>query len=231
MKCWCEGKVVSSFHPEYVRCLGCGTFVSIKQTEPGYYDFNTYWHTLQTEKYGFPPIEQRAKDDFNNRIPFWGEQLKSISDCKSILEIGCGPGGFLYYCKKHGFGNCVGIEISEGTCDFVRKTFGLNMICGNFPDVDINEKFDIVCGFDVLEHFQDPLKALAVMQLLGKYVMIQTPCYREEGLSFSHFHAGEHLFIFNENSIKLLFDIIGLKIISSVQGAFPGDITVIGINS
>ena len=227
MKCWCGGETVDCFHPEYSQCVSCGTFVSNRVTEPGYYEFDSYW-----QKRGRPdyiPIDQRAKDDFDNRIPFWGGQLKAIPGCTSILEIGSCHGGFLYYCCKDlGFIRLVGIEISEGTCDFARKTFGVEMICGEFPNVEINEKFDLVCGFDVLEHFSKPLDAMRKMKSLGEYVMVQTPCYRGEEMAFPHFKSDEHLFIFNKKSIKLMFSVVGLSIISIVRGAFPWDITVIG---
>ena len=228
MKCWCGCVNFQGFHPDYKRCVNCGTFVTDKQPESGLYDFSNYWHSRQTGKYGFPPIEQRAKDDFYNRIPFWWDQLKTLPKLTSILEVGSAHGGFLQHCKDNGFTRCVGVEISEDTCSFARKTFDVDMICGEFPNIQIGELFDIVCGFDVLEHLSNPLKALIKMRLLGDYIMIQTPCYRNEGLSFPHFQADEHLFIFTEDSLRLLFGMLNIPIIHSVKGAFPNDIFVIG---
>jgi len=224
--CWCGCETVDSFHPEYSQCVFCGTFVSKKSTKPEYYDFDYYWQKRGRPNY--VPIEQRAILDFGDRIPFWGEQLKAMPECTSILEIGSCHGGFLHHCKDLGCVRRVGVEISEGTCEFARKTFGVEMICGEFPNVEINEKFDVVCGFDVLEHFPEPLVALKKMKALGKYVMIQTPCYRGEELDFPHFNSDEHLFIFNEQSIKLMFSMAESSIIFLVKGTFPWDITIVG---
>ena len=228
MKCWCNGKTKESFRSDYLECVSCGTFISKTPTDPGYYDFDSYWHDKQTVDLGFPPIEQRVKDDFNNRIPFWGKLLEKIPKRKSILEIGGCHGGFLHHCEENGFKQCVGIEISEGTCDFARKTFGLEMICGDFPNVDIKGEFDIVCGFDVLEHFSDPFAALMKMKSLGKYVMLQTPCYSGQGLKFTHFKAGEHLYIFTSHSIAFLFSAVEMPILYFGDAYYPQDMMIIG---
>ena len=229
MKCWCGGETKDSFKVDYLECKDCGTFISIKQINPvDFYNFDYYWHERQVKEYGFPSIEQRAKDDFGNRIPFWGMLLKRISKAKSILEIGGCHGGFLQYCKEHGFERCLGVEISEGTCDFARKTFGLEMICGEFPNVIIDEQFDVVCAFDVLEHLPNPLESLKKMKSLGKYVLIQTPCYRGEREKFTHFNPGEHLFVFNDRALDLLFNMIDLPIIYKGAAYWAQDMIVIG---
>ena len=229
MKCWCNTDMQNSFHPDYFLCPYCGTFVSKEKPKEDYYDFKKYWYDKQQE-YNFPSIEQRAIDDFNNRIPFWGEQLKKLPKLLSVLEIGGGHGGFLRYCKEQGFEKCVGIEITEETCNFARKTFGVEMICGEFPYIDIAGQFDLVCGFDVFEHFMEPEKALYKMTELGKYIMIQIPCYRGERMTFCHFNRGEHMFIFNEKSILSLFESVDIKIIHMIKGAFHQDLTIIGGN-
>jgi 2-polyprenyl-3-methyl-5-hydroxy-6-metoxy-1,4-benzoquinol methylase len=226
-KCWCGHSLSESFHPEYKTCVCCGTFISKKNTPSGYYDFQTYWHDKQINEYRFPPIEQRAQDDFTNRIPFWWYNIKDYN-IKSVLEIGGAHGGFLHYCKQHGIEDCMGIEISEETCEYARKIFNLSMVCGEFPNVDINKRFDLVCGFDVFEHLTDPVKSLQKMKELGKYIMLQTPCYRGEGMNFPHFHGEEHLFIFTENSIRRLFTQMNIKVKTIVLGAFAYDITIVG---
>lgn len=227
MRCWCGGYTIKSFHEDYEQCTFCGSFVCKEQTPENFYDFQTYWHDRQINKYGFPAIEERAKADFFNRIPYWWDIMKNFH-VHSVLEIGCGHGGFLHYCKKQGVQRCLGVEVSEDTCDFARKTFDLPILCGTFPNVPIQDTFDFVCSFDVLEHLPNPELSLQEMSKLGKYVMIQTPCYRKEGKSFPHFNKEEHLFIFTEESIKILFDNAGLNIITSCRGAFHHDITIIG---
>lgn len=229
MKCWCHTDLENSFHPDYFVCPYCGTFVSKLEPKDDFYNFDFYWHEKQTKGYGFPAIEERAKVDFFDRIPFWWNQIKML-EIKSVLEIGAGHGGFLYYCKKQGVERVLGVEISEGTCEFARQTFDIEMIKGNFPSVAIEEKFDIVCGFDVFEHLLDPVRSLHYLASLGKYIMLQIPCYRGEGAGFCHFNSREHMFIFNELSILRLFDSAGIKILSKTNGAFHQDLTIVGEN-
>lgn len=226
-KCWCGGSLVDCFHVDYLQCVSCGMFVSKKTTPEGYYGFQSYWHDKQINEYGFPSIEQRAVNDLKDRIPFWWDLIKGLK-IKSVLEIGGAHGSFLSHCRSLGVSKCLGVEITEETCSFARKTFDLDMVCGKFPDVDINDHFDLVCGFDVFEHLDNPVKALNKMKSLGNYVMMQIPCYRGEGMSFPHFHGEEHLVIFTEDSIKSLFSFCGLEIMTKVRGAFPQDITIVG---
>ena len=228
MKCWC-GNDKMVYHrpfPGYSQCSACGTFIS---TDPPLdYDFLTYWHDRQ-RKGGMPEIEQRAVEDFHNRIPWWWSVIKDVKP-QSVLEIGCGHGGFLNYCMNHDVSRCVGIEISKQTCDFARKRFDTEVICGSFPEIaqtEIKERFDVVCAFDVLEHVADPLGFLTAMGNLGGHVVIQTPMYCGEK-DFPHFHPGEHQFIFNDHSLPALFDKAGIKIQYVVRGAFQYDVTIIG---
>lgn len=225
MNCWCGGETIN-YNNEYLQCEYCGTFVSKIETPNNFYDFKSFWYERQTKVNGHPDIEKRSKLDFFNRIPFWWEQIKNLN-IQSILEIGCGHGGFLHYCEVNGVNRCLGVEVSEGTCDFARKTFNLDIVCGSFPNIEINEKFDLVCGFDVVEHLSNPVESLTKMKSLGKYVMVQIPVYRGEK-EFKGFIGIAHLFIFTEHSIRLLFKTLGLKIISCSKGCFDEDLTIIG---
>lgn len=226
MNCWCGGILNDSFHKEYYRCSECETFVSKNKTPKDFYDFKNFWYKRQEEVNGHPNIEKRAELDFFNRIPFWWKQIKDLN-IQSVLEIGCGHGGFLHYCKKNGINECTGIEISEGTCNFAREHFNLDIICGTFPNVDLKQSYDLICCFDVLEHLEDPVLTLNKMKSLGKYIMIQVPVYRGEK-KFKSFISVAHLFIFTEDSIKSLFSKENIKIISSCKGCFEEDITLIG---
>ena len=101
----------------------------------------------------------------------------------NLLEIGCAHGGFLSYCRNHGVKNVVGVEVDEKTCDFARKHFNLPfVVSGLFPDVSLPiEEFDAVTGFDVIEHFINPIKGLdGVAHILKEdgICLFQTPCYR-----------------------------------------------------
>lgn len=236
--CWCNGQLKDSVHPLYSQCQNCGTLVLKKHlTEEQlkkFYTFDGYWHSQQVNVSGYPAIEQRATDDFGDRIPVWYQLLRRYkTQLENLLEIGCAHGGFLSYCYERGVKNVVGIEPCEQTCKFARSHFNLPyVISGLFPDVSLPfEKFDAVVGFDVVEHLLDPLGAMRkVADLLndnGIYIF-QIPCYRGEGREWVQFRPGEHVFLYNLQSIQRLFDCAGLEVTATLPGYFPDDIFVVG---
>ena len=82
-----------------------------------------------------------------------------LSDSARILEIGCGTGGNLLMLKKHG--NVYAMEMNEFASEYAARTTGVDVRKGWLPDnIPYNEKFNLVCMFDVLEHIQDDKKAL-----------------------------------------------------------------------
>ena len=238
LRCWCGGKLMPSKHPLYGTCRKCGTLVLTRQFSDdelrGYYTKDGYWHETMVKEYQFPPIEERAQNDFRDRIPVWYEVLaKARPAPRRVLEIGCAHGGFLHYCSSRGVAEVVGIEVDEATCAFARARFGLRHVCaGLFPDVELPfETFDAITGFDVLEHLRDPIPALfAVAELLSEdgVFVFQTPCYRGEDAGWAQFRAKEHLFLYNEKSIRMIFAAAGLDVRGILPGYFPDDMFVIG---
>jgi len=237
-RCWCGAKTKPSLHEAYLQCINCGTFISKDEISneklKNFYSFDGYWHDHVVNKFGYPSIEERSEVDFKDRIPLWFSILKKFKpDAKSVLEIGCAHAGFLYMCKKNGIEKVVGIEVDEKTCEYARERFNLeNIISGLFPDVNLPlKKFDVIAGFDVLEHFTDPIKALKkVNELLDDdgICIFQTPRYQGEDASWLHFKPDEHLFLFSTENIFLLFDKAGLEVVKILPGPIPQDMIVVG---
>ncbi|HEX9046820.1 MAG TPA: methyltransferase domain-containing protein, partial [Verrucomicrobiae bacterium] len=237
-QCWCGGALALSVHPLYGKCTRCGTQVlRRKYTEDQlkqFYGYQQYWHVHQTTVSGYPAIEQRAKDDFLDRIPFWHQLLASHqANPRRLLEFGCAHGGFLHYCREKGIPEVVGVEVDEATCKFARENFRLpHVFSGLFPDVQLPfDQFDVICSFDVIEHFLDPLRALRhVAKLLapGGMCLFQTPCYRGEGAEWLQFRPQEHIFLYNEQSIRRLFAQCDLEVSEVLPGYFPDDMFVFG---
>jgi len=77
---------------------------------------------------------------------------------KSIFEFGCGLGQNIYLTRR----NSVGYDISKFALDFCRKK-GINVV-NDLKELK-GKKFDIVLSCEVLEHLENPLKALKQMYL------------------------------------------------------------------
>ncbi|MFH0854065.1 MAG: class I SAM-dependent methyltransferase [bacterium] len=86
------------------------------------------------------------------------ESLIKHSD--KILEIGCAYGNFLEKMHKNGF-ECAGLELNESAVkDGIKK--GLKILNQSIQNhsKENNEKYDIVCSFQVAEHIADIQKFL-----------------------------------------------------------------------
>jgi len=82
--------------------------------------------------------------------------IKKISSGKTILDIGCGTGYFLNDMKDKGF-QTLGIEINEQARDFGKQHFGLNILPPEkLLSGKINQKFNVITLWHVLEHLYQP---------------------------------------------------------------------------
>jgi ADP-heptose:LPS heptosyltransferase/2-polyprenyl-3-methyl-5-hydroxy-6-metoxy-1,4-benzoquinol methylase len=237
-RCWCGGELVRSTHPLYGQCASCGTQVLREMLSEEklreFYTMGGYWHEYQNVLANFPTIEQRSVNDFHDRIPFWHQLLSRYNpQPERLLEIGCAHGGFLSYARERGAREVVGVEVDEKTCCFARARFNLpHVVSGLFPDVALPfQKFDMITGFDVIEHFREPepgIRAVAEHLADDGMFIFQTPCYRGEASNWQQFKADEHLFLYNEQSIRDLFARCGLVVTETLPGYFRDDMFVIG---
>lgn len=236
--CWCGGELGQSVNPLYKTCRCCGTQVLEKlYTEEElkhFYSRDGYWHDRQVQVFSFPPIEERAVNDFKDRIPVWYQVLSLYNKApRRLMEIGCAHGGFLHYCRERGAREVVGVEVDPGTCEFAKQRFNLPyVVAGLFPKVNLPfGDFDAITGFDVIEHFIDPVEGLqGVADNLADdgICFFQTPCYRGEGGDWVQFKPAEHTFLYTEQSIRLLFQRTGLEVIDIHRGYFKDDMFVVG---
>tara|TARA_B100000902_G_scaffold298988_1_gene286411 strand:- start:744 stop:1949 length:1206 start_codon:yes stop_codon:yes gene_type:complete len=88
-----------------------------------------------------------------------------------ILDIGCGNGHWLQYCKKKGVEG-LGITISESQYNFCKQN-GLKVILGDIKKdilTTINEKFDAISAIGPVEHFSSINESLNKrLKSLSKY--------------------------------------------------------------
>ena len=121
---------------------------------------------------------------------------------KSILDVGYGNGDFLKICKNKidSYGNDIsGYPVPKGVT-FVENIF--------------ERHYDVICFFDVLEHFE---KIDFVQNLKCDYIFLSLPwCHNFSDEWFSnwkHRRPDEHLWHFDEKSIKNFFNEMGYEMI------------------
>jgi 2-polyprenyl-3-methyl-5-hydroxy-6-metoxy-1,4-benzoquinol methylase len=231
-RCWCGGdEELERFSDEYQRCPHCQTLVStarlsdeelrVQYDETSFYGRN-YWLDHQTQDYGHPDIHQRARLDLPERCVHW---LRTLLKYKlppgRVLELGAAHGGFVSLLRMAGF-DATGLEMSPWVADLARKTFDVPMLVGPVEEQSLPpESFDVIALMDVLEHLPDPEQTMAhCFRLLRPdgMLLIQTPWYRltshEKMLADNdrfliQLKASEHLFLFSQRAVRLLFQRLG----------------------
>jgi len=92
-----------------------------------------------------------------------------------LLDVGAGGGEFTYISSQLGF-NSFGIEPNIGYSNYAKKQYQANVKTGTLDDVD--NKFDIITMFHVMEHIPNPINTFKKLyDLLNNdgYLLIEVP--------------------------------------------------------
>ncbi len=106
----------------------------------------------------------------------FGEALKEVQICETIMEIGCGPGSFLAEAKPRVKKAC-GTEFNESALQVARSR-GVEVYGLEADMTDLKGVFDAVFSFHVLEHVQDPIgfvREISAFVKPGGMVCISVP--------------------------------------------------------
>jgi SAM-dependent methyltransferase len=117
-----------------------------------------------------------------------------LDENTTILDIGCGTGGNLSMLQQ--FGTVYGAEMDDFSRDYARQTTGVEVEYGKLPDnIPFAEKqFDLICLFDVLEHIEYDIDAMAALTSRlkeGGQIILTVPAtkwlYGDHDKMFHHF--------------------------------------------
>lgn len=142
-------------------------------------------------------------------------------DKGTVLDVGCSGGQFLstFDPKKW---DRRGVEIDKNAAEHAKKEYGIPVKVGYFPEINFEEKFDLVMMRGVIEHFSDPigvLKKCAEVLKPGGYLFITaTPSgdsfafyvYREKWHLFTPL---AHLHFFSVDLLTRVLNKFGLSLI------------------
>jgi len=149
----------------------------------------------------------------DNKVRFEFTEKLTPADVTSILDIGCGHGGFLkLILEKRKNIRCVGVDNSDGALEYIPFEKAKASIT-SVPYAD--KEFDCVCALEVLEHLnpEEFNKARDEMvRLSKKYIIVSVP-YNEDiewnmvkcPSCHTMFHYDGHLQVFNEEKMSSLF--------------------------
>ena len=132
-----------------------------------------------------------------------------------ILDIGCAYGPLLAAARDVGF-RATGIDLSREAVEYCRR-LGLDVLRGTLGDLIsrrrlVPRSYDIVCGFELIEHEHDPLEfARNVYRLLKKdgILVLSTPDYdgwwrKIMGKRWFEYTNPEHVVLFSPDTIRML---------------------------
>lgn len=198
-----------------LRCKNCGlVFLDSTPADNYYEDSMMNCGEKNIEKY-----RELTENDDLRRV----NMLKDIVCNKSVLDFGCGNGGFL-----RNLGETVrkgaGVELDN----YCRETLiSEGITCKKYID-EYSEKFGVITMFHVIEHLSDPISILHNLKNYlseeGGKLIIETPNADDALLSryncskFADFtYWSPHVYLYNSNTLASLLDKSGFKLIFNEQ--------------
>ena len=142
-----------------------------------------------------------------------------MSPSKSLLDIGCSNGGFIYQLNKLGYTNLTGIDIDVSAIDYANEHYS---DCASFYTTllhkfDSEKKYDCFIfrgtlqylGFDLHAAFE---KILTLANPNAKIIILSLP--NSDSTQYQLFEDEWHLFNYEGHS--LIFNLLSLKTLGNI---------------
>jgi SAM-dependent methyltransferase len=204
------------------RCRECGLIFFYPLPSKELLD---YYYS--SEEGYLPSIRDTMRVYHENRINrdahyqgILGRMMRNTHDPKNILDIGCGYGFFLLYCKEQGL-EPFGVEISRQTSSWAREQ-GMNVFTGTLQEASYeNESFDVITSFHQLEHTVDPkaevTKIYSLLKKAGIFYLALPNAFSlvaEDSFATWKWKSWpNHLFYFSPQNLRVLLVRVGFQII------------------
>lgn len=205
-----KGSVRDNKNLDILECCDCG-LVFLSQNN--HINETFYENSNMHQAFDFAKWRNETLADDTRRFDF----LKNSLINKKVLDFGSGNGGFLKFVKDISK-SALGVELEKAVIPYYDKE---NISIENSLD-RINEKFDIITSFHVVEHIKEPLIILEKLKKLledkGKLI-IEVPnandalltIYQNEAFSnFTYWSC--HLYLYTKHTLELLAKKAGLKV-------------------
>ncbi len=205
-----KGSVRDNKNLEIFECCDCGlVFLS----QDNHIDETFYENSNMHQSFDFYKWRNETLVDDTRRFKFLENSLVN----KNILDFGSGNGGFLKLAKDISK-SILGVELEKAIVPYYKEE---NIPLENNLD-NINNKFDTITSFHVIEHIKEPLVILEKLKNLlednGKLI-IEVPNANDalltiyENEAFSNFtYWSCHLYLYTQHTLSLLAKQAGFKV-------------------
>ncbi|MFY7670667.1 class I SAM-dependent methyltransferase [Tenacibaculum sp. MEBiC06402] len=149
-----------------------------------------------------------------------------VSDSKKILDIGCGTGDFLSVCQNNSW-TTIGVEPNKKARDIAQTK---NLVIKEKLDdiVQLNENFDIITLWHVLEHVPNLTEYIEQLKNLlndDGTLLIAVPNFKSYDAKYYKEHwaaydVPRHIWHFSKISIQKIFASYNLKLIKTIPMKF-----------
>ncbi|MFC3095058.1 class I SAM-dependent methyltransferase [Alteromonas sediminis] len=227
-----EGNTITGFlcneHSVYSRCNEC-ELVFLKR-QLGSSDLHTYYReevyprsdasVMHLERW--QNLDSKTTSHYDN----YTHTLPLLNSAPKVLDLGCGNGDFVAFIKHKIPGSLVtGVDwfIPQGLQDAFEQ-IGIeyyNAKLSEFAEqTHLSGYFDLISLWEVIEHLNiDDLKSMlcSLKKVMSKQsvLILSTPDFDDpfcQSLDFWNMAAGEHISVFNFNSLSRLLAECGFKI-------------------
>lgn len=183
---WCGGNIekilYTNQHSAKVKeCEKCGFVYSDKILNNAGLEY--YWSTYLSKVHTKDELQVHQRKQMY-KIDF--EFISTFINCenKNVLDVGCGNGDFLSHFEK-AKATCYGVEYGKEAAKAASERYKIWL--GEFPNIEINEKFDLIIFRGVLQYCINPKlylkKAMSLLKEDGYLFITSTPnsqsfCFR-----------------------------------------------------
>lgn len=141
--------------------------------------------------------------------------IKSLK-YKKLCDVGCGPGFLLSSIKNRKLYGIENDEVAFATASKFAKVYKIDLN----KKFKLNEKFDVVVCYHVIEHIKNPINFIKNLKMIIKkngYLIIGTPDFdsamaRRYKNKYRLLHDKTHISLFSLDSISRLLRDSGFKI-------------------
>ena len=138
------------------------------------------------------PVQRYLLDRFNERLM---QYIRACGEIRNILDVGCGEGFSLSLIQKSGIkAKLSGVDASKESLALGKKEFPhLDLSYGDIYALKAKDaSYDLVLCTEVLEHLENPEKALRELRRVSRtYAIISVP--HEPWFMLANFLRGKYV--------------------------------------